>query len=359
MSAVATAIPYERQPDRQGDRTCGAACLSMVYRSLGIAVSAQEIWPAIAKPNPFGVVSSTTHLMTQDALNRGLTAVSIQARHPLQVLRLCREFGIRAVLSHRVQFDSPVGHYSVFVDLDEQGVILHDPLIGPSHRLSHAELQQLWLPRFTDSEVAGNVLIAIAPPGLAGSPCEFCHTPMLPSAACPRCGTRIGLQPSKVLGCLNDACIARMWNYVCCPACDYAWNFDPRSAEVREGESATRVAETEKAPSSSPMGDLDTVFAGMDKFCAHILSLPAVAAHADVRRNLDFMMASKENLRSAFAQELTRRATRQASLAAVQQAVEKQREQALKKMGESSTPPVPIDGDALVRALLKNLGLAI
>src|SRR5579864_2147724 len=334
MSAAATAIPYEQQSGQRGDRTCGAACLSMVYQSLGNDVPAQEIWPAIAKPNRFGVVSSTTHLMTQDAVKRGFAAVSIQARHPLQVLRVCREFGIRAVLNHRVQFDSPVGHYSVFVDLDEQGVILHDPLLGPSHRLFHAELQQLWLPRFTDSEVAGNVLIAIAAPGLAATPCEFCHTPMSSSAACPRCGTRIGLQPSKVLGCLNDACIARMWNYVCCPACDYAWNFDPRSAQVMEGEGTTPVAEIKKAPSSSPMGDLNVVFAEMDKFCTHILSLPAVAASADVRRNLDFIVASKEKLRRAFAQELTRRATRQADLAAAQQMVERQREQALKKMGE-------------------------
>jgi hypothetical protein len=106
------------------------------------------------------------------------------------------------------------------------------------------------------------------------------------------------------------------------------------------------------------VADLNSVFAEMDKFCAHILGLPAVAAHADVKRNLDFIMASKEKLRIACDQELTRRATRQANLAAAQQTLQKQRDEALNKMEGADTPPAPVDGDALARALLKNLGLA-
>jgi hypothetical protein len=357
MSARAIAIPYEKQSDQQAGRTCGAACLNMVYRSFGMDVPSAEIWPAIAKRNRFGVVSSTTHLMTQDAVNRGFAAVSLQARHPLHVLRLCREYGIRAVLNHRLRPDSPTGHYSVFVDLDEKDVILHDPLLGPSHRLTHAELLELWAARFSDSEVAGCVLIAVASPGQAGAPCEFCRTPMLPSAACPRCSTPVGLQPSSVLGCLNDACIARMWNYVCCPACDYAWSFEPQTAHGAETGGTNRAAGTKKAPAVPPMADLNSVFAEMDKFCAHILSLPAVAANADVKRNLDFIAASKEQLRIVCDQEFTRRATRQATLAAAQRTVQEQREEALKKMEEADTPPAPVDGDTLGRALLKNLGL--
>jgi len=69
-----------------------------------------------------------------------------------------------------------------------------------------------------------------------------------------------------------------------------------------------------------------------------------VAAHADVKRNLDFIVASKEKLWIACDQELTRRATRQTNLAAAQQMAQKQREQALKRMEEADTPPVPVDG---------------
>src|ERR1700722_14733148 len=101
MSASYSAIPFEKQSDPETTRMCGAACLSMVYRSFGKEVPQAEIWPAISKPNRFGGVSSITHLMAQDAINRGFSAVAIQARHPLQVLRLCRETGTRAILNHR------------------------------------------------------------------------------------------------------------------------------------------------------------------------------------------------------------------------------------------------------------------
>ncbi len=148
MSAAPTAIPYERQTDPRDSRTCGAACLSMVYHSFGKEVPQSEIWPAIAKQNRFGSLASTTHLMALDALGRGFAAVAIQARHPLQALGLCREPGVRAILNHRLQPDSPAGHYSVLVDLDDKNVVLHDPFLGPSRRLSHAELLDLWQPRF-------------------------------------------------------------------------------------------------------------------------------------------------------------------------------------------------------------------
>src|SRR5579863_4527194 len=101
MTASTIAVPYEKQPEPQTYRGCGAACLSMVYKSFGKEIPEAEIWPLIAKPNRFGSVSSTTHLMARHAISQGLNAVAIQARHPIQVLRLCREAGIRAILNHR------------------------------------------------------------------------------------------------------------------------------------------------------------------------------------------------------------------------------------------------------------------
>src|SRR5580704_4148951 len=101
MSALAAVIPYERQSDPQTSRRCGAACLSMVYRSFGKEIPQDEIWPAVAKQNRFGSLASTTHLMARDALSRGFSALAFQARHPLQALLLCRNAGIRAILNHR------------------------------------------------------------------------------------------------------------------------------------------------------------------------------------------------------------------------------------------------------------------
>ncbi|HEY3839596.1 MAG TPA: C39 family peptidase, partial [Bryobacteraceae bacterium] len=70
MSASPVVIPYEKQSDPQVNRGCGAACLSMVYRSFGKEVPQAEIWPAIAKKNRFGSIASTSHLMAQDANKR-------------------------------------------------------------------------------------------------------------------------------------------------------------------------------------------------------------------------------------------------------------------------------------------------
>jgi len=117
-------IPYERQSEPETGRTCGSACLSMVYRSLGKEIPQMQIWPSIAKPNRAGNLASTTHLMAQDALTRGFSAIAVQVRYPLQALRICRNSGIRAILNHRLQQDAPTGHYTVMVDLDDKNVVL-------------------------------------------------------------------------------------------------------------------------------------------------------------------------------------------------------------------------------------------
>jgi ABC-type bacteriocin/lantibiotic exporter with double-glycine peptidase domain len=188
MSASPAAIPYEKQSDPLNSRTCGAACLAMAYRSLGREVPQAEIWPAIGKVNRFGSLASTTYLMAQDALKRGFTAVAIQTRHPLQVLRLCRDSGIRAVLNHRPRKDSPAGHYSLLVDIDDKNVVLHDPSSGPSRSFSHDEMLELWQPRFPNSEIAGYMMIAIAPASATSiAACEFCHTVMPAKVECPQC----------------------------------------------------------------------------------------------------------------------------------------------------------------------------
>src|ERR1039458_7519142 len=72
------------------------------------------------------------------------------------------ESGIRAILNHRPSADSTAGHYTVLVEVEAQDVVLHDPYYGPSRRVSHAELLELWQPGFSNSEIAGYILIAIA-----------------------------------------------------------------------------------------------------------------------------------------------------------------------------------------------------
>lgn len=360
MSSVSAApIPYEGQADPQTRRDCGAACLSMVYRSLGKEVSQDEIWPAIAKPSRFGAVSSTTYLMAQDALNRGFAAVAIQARHPLQALRLYSQSGTRAILNHRLAQDSPLGHYSVLVDMDEHEVVLHDPLYGPSRRIPCTELLELWKPRPV-SEIAGYTLIAIAaePPSVA--PCSLCHAPVPHNFACPRCKRPVDSSATALLGCTNHDCVARVWNLICCPSCDCTFSLGaPAPVLPVESAELNGLPSGSNSPRTSARDsvDLNPVFAAVDKFCSQILTIPGARDHPEIKRQLDIVASSKEKLKLAHAEALVHRKAHLERLTEMLQTAKQNEEAHRQKVTELNRPSPPLDGDALARALLSNLGL--
>ena len=353
MSSPAAGIPYEEQAAELTGRACGSACLSMAYRSFGKQVPQTEIWPVIAKANRFGQISSTTYLMAQDALKRGYSAVAIQARHPLQALRLAKAGGIRAILNHRVRADSAAGHYSILVDIDEKEVVVHDPLFGAARRLSHAELMELWLPQVPNSEIAGGVLIAIGAEGLpAQPPCEFCHTAMLASVDCPRCAKAVGLEPGAVLGCIQDGCVARIWNWICCPACDYVFT-------LRAGAAAGASVEAQPTSGNAvpvPAVDIAKLFAEIDKFTSQILNIPAAANDPRIKQKLEFVAATKEQFQTAHAEDLARRTAVLGQFAALEEKSKQQKEAQLKKKEDLNSPGTPIDGDALANEMLRKLG---
>ena len=364
MSAVSIDVPYVKQSDAGDARNCGAACLSMVYRSFGVEMPAEEIWPSIAKVNASGSLASTTHLMTQHALGQGLTAVAIQARHPIHALRLCREAGLRAILNHRAHANSPAGHYSVFVDIDSRTVTLHDPSIGPARRMSHNELLDLWQPRFRNSEIVGGVLIAIDQNSPPLPPCQFCHTPYPLAVECPNCRKPVGLSPLAVLGCMDLNCIARMWNYICCPACDFMWNSEtqvPASATPILAE-IPRWAVMPGMVANAP--GLPEALEALQKFTEHLQSIPAVANHPEIKFYLGLLTEQQAKLKPAFAEAAVYVRQMQTQMAGVLQDAA-QRGEALRqaeeedrkaKLQPKEEDDAPLDGTALGRALLKNLG---
>jgi hypothetical protein len=295
--------------------------------------------------------------MAADVIARGFAAVAIQARHPLQVLRRCADAGVHAILNHRLRLDSPTGHYTVLVDLDDKAAVLHDPLLGPSRRVSHAELIELWRPAFPNSEIAGNVLIGIAAEPPAQMTCEFCHTKIPLRFSCPRCSKNVSLQPSSVIGCVRDGCIARMWNYVCCPACDFLWSFS-QAAPV------SNPAAAEKPPQSVPSAqpevpavDFEKVFGALDNFCDHVMSIPGAAARADLRTHVDYLRGLKEKIKLARVEEASHVKARQDLVASIGQDAMQKEAAHRKKVEELNRPGPPLDGDALGHALLKKLGL--
>jgi hypothetical protein len=349
MTASTIALPYEKHSDPQTNRGCGAACLSVVYKSFGKTIPESEIWPLIAKPNRFGSVSSTTHLMTRHALSLGLNAVAIQTRHPIQVLRLCREAGIRAILNHRVHPGSSSGHYSVLADIDDKNVVLHDPLFSPvPRRMSHADLLQLWQPLSASTEILGNVVIGVSG-GVAALTCEFCHTVIPSTVDCPSCKIGVGLEPGAMLGCIRDGCIARMWNYVCCPFCDFLWSFN---------EAGPSTGESPRLAAAVPVRivNFEKLFTEVDKFCAYALAQPAAANHAELKQQLDFLADSKEKVLLAQAEAAARIKARQDKLDASREAMKKKQEARRQEAEERNKPLPPLDGNAVAHALLKNLG---
>ncbi len=213
-------IPYEAQHDMTSNRMCGAAALSMVYRSLGVHYPQQEIWNAIATPDPQGALYAKTYRMTQDALNRGFLAMAVRAHDPLHMLALCKERSIRAILNHRLAEDSPLGHYTVLADIANDAVILHDPQFGPSRPVPKQQILELWRPNSLYPEITGNMLIAIVRTQGSKAPCLTCGHAIPQNFRCAQCGMPIDLQPAEVLGCYRVNCDARMWRGIICPYCD-------------------------------------------------------------------------------------------------------------------------------------------
>ena len=360
MSERENTIPFELQSDPQARRDCGAACLRMVYSSFGQDIPQAEIWPLIAKENRFGSVASTTHLMAKDALSRGFDAVVFQARHPLQALRLCGEPGTRAILNHRPTHESPTGHYSVLVEMNDQDVVLHDPFYGPSRRVPHADLLELWKPLPPNSEIGGYILICIASKSPAPTSCWLCRAPIPLAVACPACKQEVSVQPSGPLGCVDSSCLAHMWNYICCPFCDRGFAINAQAVtnspiQLVPPDPGSPRAQAPTVPRAAPL-DFTRLFAEVDKFCSYILTIPGAVDHPRIKKQLEFIASSKEKLKLGAAESAVRHKAHQEQLVKMMQTAKQNQEAHCKKLEELNTPSAPLDGDALGNAFMKTLG---
>jgi hypothetical protein len=220
MTLAPAAIPYEKQKGSRADQMCGAAALCMVYRSLGLSCTQEEIWPRIGRRHPNGNWSARTYRLAGDALEQGFPALVLRARQPWAALQRCRQHAVRAILNHRVERASLSGHYSVLVDVDDKQAVVHDPLKGPDRQLSQAELLWLWQPLAQGSDISGNVLVAVADKATDPSACAVCGRQVPASFECPRCHRPIPLHPAAVLGCIDPDCTGRSWGQIFCPHCD-------------------------------------------------------------------------------------------------------------------------------------------
>jgi hypothetical protein len=101
--------------------------------------------------------------------------------------------------------------------------------------------------------------------------------------------------------------------------------------------------------------DIAKLFAEIDKFTSHVLSIPGAANDSSVKQKLELVAASKEQIKAAHAEDLASRVAVFGQLAAFEEKHKQQKEAQLKKIEDLKNAP-PLDGDALSEEMLRNLG---
>jgi hypothetical protein len=199
--------------------------------SLGVAVSPEALWPAIATADGEGRMAARTSSLAGESLKRGVPAVAAQFLDDWESVVFLLSGGMRVIANHRPEVSSRKGHFSVIVAIEpsRERLWLHDPERGPRRRLSRKTWGRLWSPVSEEGEIRGRVAVVLGPGDAAlrdGSEraserrCGRCGK-MLPEALdCPECGRPVPLSPLAALGCLSAACGARRWERLFCPQCD-------------------------------------------------------------------------------------------------------------------------------------------
>jgi hypothetical protein len=191
----------------------------MVYASLDLDLTQEEVWPHINQKTWLGR-RARSYKLAHDALERGLNACVLQIRDPRRALLGCIRQSVRAIINHRMSRTSGNGHYSVLVDADEAGVVLHDPQLGANRALTWPDLEQMWLP--SCKEITGHILVVFASRGNTETTCPDCQTTIPEQIDCNNCKKPVLLRPLADLTCWNRAC-SRCWlNKLFCPHCDFS-----------------------------------------------------------------------------------------------------------------------------------------
>ena len=137
-----TPIPYDQQPDSERDRMCGASCVVMVLRSLGEPANRRRIWDVVKLPDRFDTNYTMTYRLTQYLLERKLRALAIRVKDPIATLSSCNGTCVRAILCCRRESNMDVGHFMVFVRLENNVVVVHDPEKGPNREKAYGVRQR-------------------------------------------------------------------------------------------------------------------------------------------------------------------------------------------------------------------------
>ena len=218
---MAIDIPFEKQIEKPNNRMCGAACLSMIYKYYGIPDDQLSIWSRIKDKDGIGNLFAFTYKICADLLNHNINSLIIQAIKPLEVLKICDKNNFSAILVHRVKRNSNFGHFTVFNKIEGDRININDPMKDKPTRIYKKTILDLWKDTGGD-EVFGNILIPITKNHTDKYLCSECKKEIPISLKCPNCNAEqvIPLTPKETLGCVNDGCSQKTWNFIVCPFCD-------------------------------------------------------------------------------------------------------------------------------------------
>ncbi|MCX5666650.1 MAG: C39 family peptidase [Candidatus Omnitrophica bacterium] len=204
-------IPYVKQKPNM----CGAACLSMAYKSFGEDYTQDEIFEFTATPCIVDGKNRPTnpiYKMAQDPLNRGYHAIAIQAKDPMVFFQLFSTIKdrIRVIVSMVPGVGVHGSHLMLLIDANEKDLVFHDPDKCPSYHLTREKFIKKWV---------SFGLIAISKDAPKAYSCPVCGGSVPDNVTCPKCDKSIPLEPKEVLGCVNDECSGKMWTLLFCPYC--------------------------------------------------------------------------------------------------------------------------------------------
>jgi hypothetical protein len=212
-------IYFESQP--LGSRICGASCAVMILRSFGKMANRQKIWAALRQPSPVGGENIPTSTLTKFLCGKGLPATTVRAKNPEKLIEKCVTHELPAILCCRQSPTSDLGHFVVLVGAEQENIVVHDPELGPNHKISRKIISELFEPIGEPSELTSRVLIIIGKAPTEESQCDECGTSKhLLSTQCPTCSNIVLLPPASVTGCIKPSCQKSLLESIICSHCD-------------------------------------------------------------------------------------------------------------------------------------------
>jgi len=131
-------VPHHFQ---ETDHTCGPAALKMVLESLwGTVLDEDELAELLATDHPNGTGQRAIEVLLSRS---GLAVRSFDTETTLDELRPLLAQGHVIIVLYYLEVQS-TDHYAVVTAIDDQHVVLSDPLLGPDIRLPRAEFESSW-----------------------------------------------------------------------------------------------------------------------------------------------------------------------------------------------------------------------